>query len=99
MPYYLVTQSSLIEADNEQAAAQKVVDRLRTGVQLQVSVKSDETTLSHVIVAGKGVVLSEQPATSKQHYFKTAEPATSDERGGRTSLRRLIALARMKGRA
>lgn len=51
MPFYLVTQTSLVEADNEQAAAQKSVEKLRAGGPLTVAVKSDETTITHVVVA------------------------------------------------
>lgn len=53
MPFYLVTQTSLVEAQDEQEAAQTGVDRLRSGGQVTVSVKSDETTITHVVVAGK----------------------------------------------
>lgn len=51
MPFFLVTQTSLVEARDEQEAAQKGVDRLRAGGQVTVSVKSDETTVTHVVVA------------------------------------------------
>jgi hypothetical protein len=33
MPYYLVTHTSLSEVDDEHAAAQKVIDEIRSGVQ------------------------------------------------------------------
>lgn len=51
MPFFLVTQTSLVEAQDEQEAAQKGVDRLRSGGQVTVAVKSDETTITHVVVA------------------------------------------------
>jgi hypothetical protein len=53
MPFFLVTQTSLVEAQDEQEAAQTGVDRLRSGGQLTVAVKSDETTITHVVVAAK----------------------------------------------
>jgi hypothetical protein len=53
MPYFLVTQTSLIEAQDEQEAAQTGVDRLRSGGQVTVSVKSDETMVTHVVVAAR----------------------------------------------
>lgn len=53
MPFYLVTQTSLIEADDEEAAAQKGIDEIRAGGQVAVTVKSDETTISHVVVAAR----------------------------------------------
>jgi len=51
MPFFLVTQTTLVEAQDEQDAAQTGVDRLRSGGQVTVSVKSDETTITHVVVA------------------------------------------------
>ncbi|EHH03529.1 hypothetical protein ATCR1_20600 [Agrobacterium tumefaciens CCNWGS0286] len=51
MPFFLVTQTSLVEAKDEQEAAQKGVDRLRSGGQVTVAVKSDETMITHVVVA------------------------------------------------
>jgi hypothetical protein len=57
MPFFLVTQTSLVEARDEQEAAQTGVDRLRSEGQVTVAVKSDETTVTHVVVAA----LVEQP--------------------------------------
>ncbi len=51
MPFFLVTQTSLVEAQDEQEAAQTGVDRLRSGGQVTVSVKSNETTITHIVVA------------------------------------------------
>lgn len=53
MPFFLVTQISLVEAQDEQEAAQKGVNRLRSGEKLTVSVKSDKTTIAQVVVAAK----------------------------------------------
>ncbi|AKC10655.1 MULTISPECIES: hypothetical protein [Rhizobium/Agrobacterium group] len=53
MPFFLVTQTSLVEAQDEQEAAQTGVDGLRSGGQVTVAVKSDETTITHVVVAAK----------------------------------------------
>ena len=58
MPFFLVTQTSLVEARDEQEAAQTGVDRLRSGGQVTVSVKSDETTITHVVVAAVVVVVN-----------------------------------------
>ena len=51
MLFFLVTQTSLVEAQDEQEAAQKGVDRLRSGGQVTVAVIADETTVMHVVVA------------------------------------------------
>jgi hypothetical protein len=50
MPFFLVTQTSLVDAHDEHEAAQKGVDRLRSGGQVTVAVKSDETTITHIVV-------------------------------------------------
>jgi hypothetical protein len=61
MPYFLVTLTSLVEAQDEQQAAQTAIDRLRSGEQVTVSVKSNETTVTHVTVAA----LVEEPPVSE----------------------------------
>ncbi|CAK02906.1 MULTISPECIES: hypothetical protein [Rhizobium] len=69
MPFYLVIQTSLIEADDEEAAARIAVDQIRSGNKVAVTVKSDETTVSHIVVAAK-------PAIS------LADPVADPEDGG-----------------
>ncbi|WP_262928010.1 hypothetical protein [Rhizobium wenxiniae] len=44
MPFYLVTQTLLVEAENEQEAAEKAAARVRSGEKITVSVKADEAT-------------------------------------------------------
>ncbi|MDQ0323854.1 hypothetical protein QO002_006061 [Pararhizobium capsulatum DSM 1112] len=53
MPFYLVTHTSLIEADNETHAAEKAVDLIRGDAPLMFSIKSDEETIKRITVAGK----------------------------------------------
>jgi hypothetical protein len=53
MPFFLVTQTLLVEAQDENEAAQKGIDRLRSGDQASVVVKSDETTITHIVVQAK----------------------------------------------
>ena len=50
MPFFLVTESSLVEAQDEREAAQTGVDGVRSGAQVTVSVKSDESTITHIVV-------------------------------------------------
>jgi len=71
MPFFLVTQTSLVEAQDEQEAAQTGVDRLRSGGQVAVSVKSDETTITHVVVPA---VFEEPPPISPS---QVAEPSSA----------------------
>lgn len=51
MPYFLVTHTRLIEADNEKHAAQKVYEKIRNNVELTFRVKSDELTVSQMIIS------------------------------------------------
>jgi hypothetical protein len=53
MQFYLVTHTSLIEADDEQAAAQAGIDRIRSGGPVTVSVRFDNVTVSPVVVVAK----------------------------------------------
>jgi hypothetical protein len=50
MPFYLVTQTLLLEAENEQDAAEKGTTRIRSGEKISVSVKADETTIRHITI-------------------------------------------------
>ncbi|QXC52520.1 hypothetical protein KHC17_24805 (plasmid) [Agrobacterium salinitolerans] len=71
MPFFLVTQTSLVEAQDEQDAAQTGVDRLRSGGQVTVSVKSDETTITHVVVDA----VAEEPLPVGQSEAADPSPA------------------------
>jgi hypothetical protein len=44
MPFFLVTHTSLVEADNDSAAAQHAVDALRSGCEVSVAVRFDGVT-------------------------------------------------------
>lgn len=44
MPFFLVTYTGLVEADDEAAAAKRAVLEIRSGRALNVAVRSDETT-------------------------------------------------------
>lgn len=51
MPFYLVTQTLLVEAENDEDAAEKAATRIRSGEKITVSVKADETSITHITVA------------------------------------------------
>lgn len=51
MPYYLVTQTSLVEGKDEVSAAQKVLAKLRSDVAVEFTVKFDEENVRQVTVA------------------------------------------------
>lgn len=77
MAFFLVTQTSLIEAQDEREAAQMGVDRLRSGGQVAVSVKSDETTVTHVVVAA--VVEQPLPVSPSEGVSPSAAAVTASE--------------------
>jgi hypothetical protein len=51
MPYYLVTQTSLVEGEDEVKAAEKVLARLRSDIAVEFTVKFDEENVRQVTVA------------------------------------------------
>lgn len=98
MPFYLVTQTSLIEAPDEEAAAQKVIERIRSGAQVAVSVRFDEATVSHLIVAARSECRSDTPLAAPLPVTAPQSPeaeATSTDLGEkRLILKRMMADAR-----
>lgn len=76
MPFYLVTQTTLIEADNPQHAAQSAVDLIRSGIAVSVSVKHDQADISHVIV----------PAEAEAPSSNTCDATTTNEQTAQTVL-------------
>lgn len=95
MPFYLVTQTSLVEGDDEQDAAQKAIDRIRSGAQIAVSVKFDEMTVSDVIVPAKTglgcpVTKIAAPDTNQARSLPTQDDPLSKV-GKRLILKRMLA--------
>lgn len=97
MPFYLVTQTTLIEADNEEAAAQNAIDRICSGVPVAVCVKFDEAAISHITVAAKCEVpehVRPGNAQADDHHQPTEKIVAVDEKGKRAVLKRVMADAR-----
>lgn len=68
MRFFLVTHTSLVEAGDEEDAAQKAVAVVRDGRQVTVNVKSDEMTVKQVVVEAmstEGKVLAPDYAEEK----------------------------------
>ena len=63
MPYYLVTQTQLVEADNPEAAAGKALDKITRANRLSFSVKLDETTTKVVVVTPPAHNLPSSPGS------------------------------------
>lgn len=70
MPFYLVTQVTLVEAGDPQCAAQAAVDMLRSGIEVSVAVRQDQTDISHVTIAARSDV-----GTVTVEPLKQVEPA------------------------
>lgn len=62
MPYYLVTHTSLVEAENEVKAAEQVLMNLRSDDGVQFQVKFDEATIKAVVVASADGGEGKKPA-------------------------------------
>lgn len=60
MPFFLVTHTSLVEADCAEAAAQSVVAALRSGCEVSVAVKSDEMAYKTVAAVASSSTAVEQ---------------------------------------
>ena len=78
MPFFLVTHTSLVEADNEAVAAQHAVDALRSGCEVSVTVKSDEVTANVVAVAAMSPA-GVSDATTADTTTDVVSSAVSDE--------------------
>lgn len=53
MPFYLVTYTGLVEAEDEVEAAGKVMEKIQTEPRLTFAVKLDENSIKHVSVTRK----------------------------------------------
>jgi len=62
MPYYLVTQTSLMEGADEVEAARKVLTKLKSDGAVGFTVKYDEENIQHVTVANVAASEVAQPA-------------------------------------
>ncbi|CDZ54055.1 hypothetical protein [Neorhizobium galegae] len=51
MPFYLVTQTSLIEADDEESAAIAVLEKISSSATVAFTVKLDDNHVSHTVVS------------------------------------------------
>ncbi len=95
MPFYLVTQTSLIEAEDEHAAAQIAVDKIRSGDKVAVTVKSDETTVSHIVVPAKPAISRAAPVADPEAagpiHAISPPPPSVPETDRKATLKRMIA--------
>lgn len=89
MPFYLVTQTLLVEAENDQDAAEKATARIRSGEKITVSVKADETTITHITVAA---TVDARPPVSPPTAETISQPIAADSETvvSRPTDRRLI---------
>jgi hypothetical protein len=93
MPFFLVMQTSLVEAQDEQEAAQIGVDRLRSGGQVTVSVKSNETTITRLVVAA--VAEEPLPVSPSEAADPPGAVASISEAGSAPPESRKLILKRM----
>lgn len=95
MPFFLIMQTSLVEAQDDQEAAQIGVDRLRSGGQVTVAVKSNETTITHVVVAAVAKeplpVFPSEAADPSPASFAIADAGPAAPESRKLILRRMLA--------
>jgi hypothetical protein len=65
MPYYLVTQTSLVEGADEVEAARKVLTKLKSAGAVEFTVKYDEENVRQVTVANVPASEVEQPTVQE----------------------------------
>lgn len=73
MPFYLVTQTSLVEAEDEIAAAEKSFRQITDAEHVSFSVKFDEQTITLVSVSAPSKILEETTAVGS-HLAEPVEP-------------------------
>lgn len=81
MPFYLVTQTTLIEADDPQSAAQNAIDLVRSGCEVLVTVKHDQTVISHVVVGARtlpAIASEEKPVNGLSGPTEQISEVTSE---------------------
>ncbi|MGV1873835.1 hypothetical protein [Agrobacterium rosae] len=97
MSFFLVMHTSLVEADNEAAAAQKVVDELRSGCGVSMTVKSDEVS-SRVVAVGAMPSAAVVHATTTDTTGDVVSSALSVERSSSAGEPVPVTAAHMPGR-
>ncbi|NTF10716.1 hypothetical protein G6L37_32485 [Agrobacterium rubi] len=73
MPFFLVTQTSLVEGKDEISAAEKTLRQIREADEVAFSVKFDEETITQVSISVPGKML-EETASTGAHLPRPAEP-------------------------
>lgn len=76
MPFYLVTYTGLVEAEDDVGAAEKVMEKLQSDPRVTFTVKLDENSVKHVSVTRRAEPAGEAPS---------AQP--SMDTGGETPVR------------
>lgn len=109
MPFYLVTQTSLVEAEDEVAAAEKSFRQILDAEHVPFSVKFDEQTITLVSVRAPSKILEETtaigsepaaPAEPEHDALAALQPAATTTLGrGFLSMVGLVATGVMVGAA
>lgn len=76
MPFYLVTYTGLVEAEDEVGAAEKVMEKLQIEPRLTFAVKLDENSIKHVSVDRRSEVAHEVPSARSSLDAGAGMPAS-----------------------
>lgn len=79
MPFYLVTYTALVDAEDEVAAAEKVAADLKVEQRMTFTVKRDENSIKHVSVTRRADVPDDRSA--EQPVIHAASETPADEPG------------------
>lgn len=81
MPYYLVTQTSLIEAEDEVKAAQKVLAKFQLNGAVEFTVKFGEENIRQVTVTNVAASEIARPITGSPRPSLETAPESIVDRG------------------
>jgi hypothetical protein len=99
MPFYLVIQTTLIEAEDENTAAEKAINQIRSGKKVVVTVKSDETALTHIVVPAKAddqaSAAMDEPEVGAERDHCTSTQLVEPTSGVTTILKRMMTDVRL----
>lgn len=79
MPHYLVMHTSLVEAENEEAAALEALQTIKESKEISFSVKFDEASVRRVVVSTADIPYDQRPLAGDPEKRQEKTPADSIE--------------------
>ena len=79
MPHYLVMHTSLVEAENEEAAARRALLTIKESKEISFSVKFDEASVRRVVVSTADIRCDLRPLAGDPEKREVETPADSTD--------------------